>query len=522
MYLRLQCEEPEYYISEKFGNDINGDGSEEYPFKTLDRYFEANKIRNIDIIRIRFDADERSRERWADAPRCQIEKAFEEYMERLSKTGITITRIFEISENTNLPAATSSKIRDLHDHIGERVKVFGWVYRIRRESMKLMFLVLCDGTGLLQCVLADKLSQTADGLTLSTGSSIFVKGIVSRMTGGQTAPSDIVLHVDYWERLEFWESVAGLKSGFDADMQLDSRHLTIQNEKESKILRVISAVTSAFRDHYKACGFREVHPPTVMQTELEGGPRLFKFDNCGEPGYLTQSSQLHLETCVPYFGDCYCMDGHLLECLCIEAESPFIEMGDLMDQIEDLVCDVTQRVMEEAGDLVMEINPSFKAVPKKKFKRMVKCEIIPRLKSEKIFKEDGEPFGYHDDIPEKPRRELADKIGLPILMVEFPTAKTFYMQRFKGHPAFSKCVSLLMPGVGEILGGSVSMTEIKDLLADCEREGMDSDSCYRYTEQREFGACSHGGYGLDFEKFCIWLLGQHHIRDVCLYPRCKP
>ncbi|KAM7534298.1 hypothetical protein Aperf_G00000108466 [Anoplocephala perfoliata] len=521
-----------YYISEKFGNDISGDGSKEYPFKTLDRCFEANRMRNIDVIRIRIDADERSCKRWADAPRCQIEKAFEEYMERLSKAGITITRIFEISENTKLPAATSSKIRDLHDHIGERVIVFGWVYRIRRESKKLMSLVLRDGTGLLRCVLADKLSQTADALTLSTGSSVFVKGTVLKVSEGQTAPGDIELHADYWRAIIEIKAddLTSTAAESDVNMQLENSHLTIQNEKESKILKVISVVTSAFRDHYKARGFCEVHPPTVVQNEVEGGPKLFKIDNFGEPAFLTQSSQLHLETCTPYLGDCYCMvrsyraekDGQLLERLCIETESPFIKSYDLMNQIEDLVCDVTQRVMEEAGDLIMEINPGFKEVPKKMFKRMVKCEIIPRLKSEKIFKEDGEPFGFHDDIPEKPRRELADKIGLPILMVEFPTAKTFYMQRFKGHRAFSECVSLLMPGVGEILGGSVSMTEIKDLLADCEREGMDSDSCYRYTQQREFGACSHGGYGLDFEKFCTWLLGQHHIRDVCLYPRCKP
>ncbi|KAM7534092.1 hypothetical protein Aperf_G00000108489 [Anoplocephala perfoliata] len=521
----------EYYVSETFGNDASGDGSKEYPYKTLDRCFEANRIRNIDKIQIRIDADERSRERWADAPRCQIENAFEEYMERLRKAGITITRIFEISENTKLPAAISSKIRDLHDHIGERVIVFGWVYRIRRESMKLMSLVLRDGTGLLQCVLADKLSQTADAFTLSTKSSIFVKGTVSKVSEGQTAPGDIELHADYWEAIIKIKAddLTSIAAESDVNMQLENSHLTIQNEKESKILKVISVVTSAFRDHYKARGFCEVHPPTVVQNEVEGGPKLFKIDNFEEPAFLTQSSQLHLETCTPYLGDCYCMvrsyraekDGHLLERLCIETESPFIRSYVLMNQIEDLVCDVTQRVMEEAGDLIMEINPDFKT-PKRPLKFMSDLDVFEVLESEEIFNEDGELFESADEVPENRLHELADKNGLPILLIDFPSTKTFYMQRFKDHRGFTDSVILLMPGVGEILEGSVMTTKIKDLLADCEKEDIDSESSHRVNKGRDFGACSHGGYCLDFEKFCTWLLGQQHIRDVCLYPRSRP
>ncbi|KAM7534776.1 hypothetical protein Aperf_G00000108435 [Anoplocephala perfoliata] len=538
--------EPKNYVSKKLGDDTNGDGSKEHPFKTFNRFFEANGISGLAGVDIQIDAEESSGKQWTNASKNQIKKAFKAYRVRVNKAAnessaaVSNAIAAEIKEDLNLPAATRSKIRDLKDHIGERVQVFGWVHRIRRQSKKLMFLVLRDGSGFLQCVLVDDLSQTADGITLSTESSIFVKGIVSKVPEGQTAPGDIELHVDYWEVIGKApaggvESVVTDES--EIDLQLDYRHLMIRNEKESKILKVVSVVSGAFRDHYKARGFCEIQPPTLVQTQVEGGSTLFKFDYFGEPAFLTQSSQLYLETCIPSLGDCYCMvrsyraeksrtRRHLSEYLHIEAESPFIEFDDLLNQIEDIVCDVTERVMKEAGHLVMEINPGFK-VPKRPFMRLEYRKALEKLKSEKIFKEDGEPFEFGDDIPEKPERELTDRIGVPILMIKFPTTlKAFYMQRVKGDPSVTESVDLLMPGVGEIVGGSMRMTDIKDLLAGYKREGIDPEPYYWYTQQREFGTCSHGGYGLGFERFCTWLLGQYHIRDVCLYPRftsrCRP
>ncbi|VDL59074.1 unnamed protein product [Hymenolepis diminuta] len=539
------------YVSDKHGDDASGDGSEEHPYKTLHRLFEAMTLEKVPQLKIHVDATEKPEEKWAEISKTRLKKAVKNYKIQSQKsaaagqtvaasTVISTPTAVEVKENLSLPTAIKSKIRDLRTHLDKRVQVYGWVQAIRRQSKKLMFVVLRDGTGFLQCIFIDDLPQTADLLVLSTESTLFVKGFVSKVPDGQSSPGGIELHADYYEVIGKapaggLESVVTEQS--EVDLQLDNRHLMIRNEKESKILKVISAASLAFRDHYRARGFTEVHPPTLVQTEVEGGSTLFKIDYFGEPAFLTQSSQLYLETCIPSVGDCYCMARsyraeksrtrrHLSEYLHIEAESPFIDFNDLLNQIEDLVCDVTERIMKEVGDLVLEINPHFQQ-PKRPFLRLEYRDALKRLETEKIYKEDGETFKFGDDIPEKPEREMTDRIGVPILLTKFPTElKAFYMQRVKDDPLVTESVDLLMPGVGEIVGGSMRMTSIKDLLYGYDREGIDPTPYYWYTQQREFGTCPHGGYGLGFERFCTWLLGQYHIRNVCLYPRftgrCRP
>ncbi|KAH9279436.1 Asparagine--tRNA ligase, cytoplasmic [Echinococcus granulosus] len=535
-----------YYVSDKLGDDKLGDGSKENPFKTLRRLFETLRTDDIMHESIYID-DPDAEERWITVPRSRLKKAYKNYKLSLNKAGNATSTAtpstasaVEIKEDLTLPTAIRVKIRDLGEFVGKRVQVFGWAHRIRRQSKQLMFIILRDGTGLLQCLLAGDLPRTADGLTLSTESSIFVKGVVSKVPAGQKAPGGIELQVDYWECIG--KAPAGgveavVTEESEVDWQLDQRHLMLRSTKGCKITALVAIIGDAFRQHYKDRGFTEVHPPTLVQTQVEGGSTLFKLDFFGEPAYLTQSSQLYLETCLPVVGDCYCMvrsyraeksrtRRHLSEYVHIEAESPFIEFSDLLDQIEDLVVDVSERVMEKAGDLVLAMNPSFK-VPKKPFKRLEYRQALVELEKMALFKEGTDPFVFGDDIPELPERKLTDSMNCPILMIKFPTTlKPFYMQRVKGDPSVTESVDLLLPGVGEIVGGSMRMPEYDGLMEGYKREGIDPTPYYWYTQQREFGTCSHGGYGLGFERFCTWMLGQDHIRDVCLYPRftgrCRP
>lgn len=542
------------YTSEKNGNDETGDGSESNPFKTILKAMRhAGKEQNVVIYQDTREEGKKyepasksqlkkvqkilTREQYKDAEKQS--KIVEDEVKRLKN--LEDAKAVVIEEDKSLPAAKLIKIKDTVDHRDVRVKLFGWVHRLRRQGKALMFVTLRDGTGFLQCVLNDTLCQTYDALTLSTESSVQVFGVLKIVPEGKSAPNGHELHVDYWKLVG-----AAPPGGADSilneealpDVQLDNRHIMIRGENTSRILIMRSVLTQAFRDHYKDRGYCEVTPPTLVQTQVEGGSTLFKLDYFGEEAFLTQSSQLYLETCLPAMGDVYCIAQsyraeqsrtrrHLAEYSHVEAECPFITFDDLLDRLEDLICDVVDRVLKSPlGHLVKELNPDFK-MPTRPFKRMNYTDAIEYLRANGITKEDGSFYEFGEDIPEMPERKMTDAINEPIMLCRFPAEiKSFYMQRCADDSRLTESVDVLLPNVGEIVGGSMRIWNYEELLEGYGRENIDPKPYYWYTDQRKYGTCPHGGYGLGLERFLCWLLNRYHIRDVCLYPRflerCRP
>lgn len=385
---------------------------------------------------------------------------------------------------------------------GTRVRVLGRVHRLRSQK-GVIFLTLADGYGYLQCILTGDLVKTYDALTLTLETSIAIHGEMRAVPPKQHAPNDRELHADFYTVIG---RAAGDKEAIttrvapDADPQTlyDNRHLVLRGEMVSSVMKVRAATLRAFRQAFDENRMLEVTPPAMVQTQVEGGSTLFKFDYYGENAFLTQSSQLYLETCLPSLGDVFCVcpsfraeksltRRHLSEYTHIEAELDFITFTDLLDHLEAVICRVIDLTLGDPAikALINQLNPDFKP-PNRPFRRMKYSEAIDWLREHDIPNEEGKPHQFGDDIAEAAERKMTDMINQPIFLTHFPTEiKAFYMQRDESDRRVTESVDVLMPGVGEIVGGSMRMHDWDELMTAYKREGMDPSPYYWYTDQRK-------------------------------------
>lgn len=258
------------------------------------------------------------------------------------------------------------------------------------------FIELVDGYGHLQCIIsAGPLTQTYDALTFTQSTSLTLYGEMKKAPEGAKAPDNRELHVDYYEVLgsaptdleALTNKVSATQDPWESDM-LDNRHLVLRGDKASSVMKLRSEVDYAFRHLYKQMKIRQVSPPALVQTQVEGGSTLFGFNYYGEDSYLTQSSQLYLETVLPSMGNVYCIEKsfraeksltrrHLSEYTHIEAELDFITFEDLLTHLEEMICGVVDMVLadEELAGYVKQLNPGFQK-PSRPFMRMKYTDAI--------------------------------------------------------------------------------------------------------------------------------------------------
>ncbi|KAJ1547143.1 hypothetical protein HK096_004178 [Nowakowskiella sp. JEL0078] len=554
------------YVCEISGDDNAGKGTKEAPFKTSVKAVEsANGSTNLNIKVRKALTDE-----YSDISLAGLKKAkrtFENNVKKADNAAKKASTPAPVLDETqkleeakkvilkldeSLPKASKIKIRDSKAYRGSRIVVSGWVHR-NRSQKTISFLVLRDGTGYLQTVLTGNLAKSYDALTLTVESTIKVYGTLRELPADKTAPGGHELVADYWEILgkapgDSDAFTNKLNTESDPSVLLDQRHLVIRGEIASKVLKMRAFVLRAFRQYFDTRGVVEVSPPLMVQTQVEGGSTLFTFDYYGEKAflnikfyaYLTQSSQLYLETCLPSLGDVYCLSEsfraeksltrrHLSQYTHCEAEMAFITFEDLLDFVEKMVVFVVNTVINdpEASQVLKELNPNF-LVPKMPFRRMNYSDAIKWLADHDVINEDtGKPYQFGEDIPEKPERFMTDTINEPILLCRFPAEiKSFYMKRDPKDPRLTESVDVLMPNVGEIVGGSMRISDLQELFEGYKREGIDPTPYYWFTDQRKYGTSEHGGFGLGIERFLAWILNRHSVREVCLYPRfmgrCQP
>lgn len=394
-----------------------------------------------------------------------------------------------LAEDKNLPKATKIHLGETRPEVvklgsgerskevdysdpnrGTRVRVMGRVHRMR-DQKSVLFITLRDGHGYLQCVLTGDLVKTYDALTLTRESSVEITGEMWEVPPGAHAPDNRELHADYWRVIGKApggeEAITNLvQAKGDAQTLLDRRHLVLRGEQASAVMFVRDAVEHAFNVKYHELGYVKVSPPALVQTQVEGGSTLFSLDYYQEKAYLTQSSQLYLETAIPFAGNVYCIEKsfraeksltrrHLSEYTHVEAELDFITFDDLLEHLEDMICGVIDIVLDNPryAKMIKELNPDF-TKPERPFMRMRYSDAVEWLIKHEIPNEEGEPHKFGDDIAEAAERRMTDIINKPIFLTHFPVEiKAFYMQKDPADKRVTESVDCLMPGVGEIVGG---------------------------------------------------------------------
>jgi len=436
-----------------------------------------------------------------------------------------------------LEDAVRCEVKDItKDKIGQKVVFNGWIYKTQQLATKTFFVVYSGGH------FAKCLSSQSESLDITKYTSVEVTGEVkANFTKKDSFPCEI-----HAEKI----SVYGKKApslGIDIENTseshlLDNAHILIREPERAAVLAARAQLLRVVRNYYHGKEYVEITPPTLVQTQVEGGSTLFPLDYFGEKAFLTQSSQLYLETVVPLFNRAYCIASsyraeksntrrHLSEYTHVEAEIAWTDFEGLLSEIEDITVAIVEGFNSTCVPILKQygVRADEALVPKKPFKRVTHREAIDFLRKECVKQEDGSEFTYSDDIPDASERYLCDKIGQgqPIFLIRFPAEmKSFYMERY-GDGLTNSC-DLLYPGVGEVVGGSMRIQSAEELLEGFRREGIESGPYKFYTDQYVFGPSPHGGYGLGFERILMALMPVlvPKVRFACLYPRfngrCTP
>src|SRR5665647_2452616 len=422
----------------------------------------------------------------------------------------------------------STRISGLSSEVGTNVTVRGWVTTVR-SSGKVAFLVLRDGTGLLQCVLvksavAQEVWDRFAQLTLET--SVAVTGEVrpdARAPGGyELGVTDLAIigesPLDY--------PIQPKEHGID--FLLDHRHLWLRSSRQRAIARIRHETEQAMRDFFYERDFTLVDTP-ILTAAIGERSGLFATEYFDEgTAYLAQTGQLYGEAAAAALGKIYCFGPtfraeksktrrHLSEFWMIEPEVAFNDSNDNMNLQEEFVSYVVQRVLErkraELDELERDTSKLETVVGP--FPRIDYSDAI------KILESKGSSAKWGDDLGAEDESLLVEGHDRPVFIFNYPKeAKAFYMKENPADPRTVLCDDLLAPeGYGEIIGGSQREDDYNKLLKRIEEEGLPVEAYGWYLDLRKYGTFVHSGFGLGLERTVAWICGLPHLREAIAFPR---
>ncbi|MCL2556217.1 MAG: asparagine--tRNA ligase [Firmicutes bacterium] len=440
------------------------------------------------------------------------------------------------------------------DFIDTKVTVCGWV-RTSRDSKNMAFLELNDGTCLkhLQIVL-DKsaLNQIQDGI-LDLGAALKIEGILVKSQNGDSievnAEKIIILGrcpLDY--------PLQKKRHGLDYLRTIP--HLRLRTNTFNAMLRIRDAVSIAIHEYFSANNYVWVHTPILTGSDCEGAGEVFrvtthawdaKFKN--EDAYsksdffakqagLTVSGQLEGEMAAMALGKIYTFGPtfraeksnttrHAAEFWMIEPEIAFAELEDILEVAEELIKYIIGAVLDKCETEIKLFDAHFenglidklRGVLSSDFEVLTYTKAIDLLKKAKGI-EFKFPIEWGLDLQTEHERYITEVIfKKPVFVTDYPMGiKSFYMKQNADGKTVA-ATDLLLPGIGEIIGGSQREDDYDKLLKAIKDRGMNAEDYKEYLELRKFGSCPHGGFGLGLERILLYITGIGNIRDVQLFPR---
>ena len=435
------------------------------------------------------------------------------------------------TETVSAASAPVIRISDAGHHAGEQVQIQGWLYNLRKSG-KIVFPIVRDGSGLMQCVavkssLPEDVFEGLKGLTQE--SSLTVSGTVRaepRAPGGyelDVSAVHVIQHVSEEHPYPITLKDHGV------DFLMDHRHLWLRSRRQHAAIRVRHEVIKGIRDYFDSHGFTLVDTPIFTPAACEGTTTLFEVDYFGdEKVYLTQSGQLYNEANAMAFGKVYCFGPtfraeksktrrHLTEFWMVEPEMAYADLEEIKRVAEELIVFVAGRVLENRQEelKVLERDVAKIEAIRAPFPRMSYDDAV------KILQAKGSEIQWGGDFGNTDETLLTQDFDRPVIVDRYPTEiKAFYFQPDEQRPEVALGVDVIAPeGYGEIVGGGQRIHDLALIEKRLAEHDLPREAFEWYLDLRRFGTVPHGGFGMGVERFVAWMCGLEHVRETIAYPR---
>lgn len=435
---------------------------------------------------------------------------------------------------------------------GSEVTVCGWV-RTARDSKNMAFIELNDGTSLkhLQIVI-DKASElNYDQEALRLGTSLKVSGTV--VEGREGVPEINAKEIVVLGRCPLEYPLQ--KKRHTLEFLRTMPHLRGRTNTFNAVLRVRSVLAEAIHQYFQDRNYVYVNTPLITGSDCEGAGEMFQVTTIGysndyknEDEYyaadffgrragLSVSGQLEGEMAAMAMGKIYTFGPsfraensntpkHLAEFWHVEPEIAFAELPDVIAVAEEMVKTVIRTVLDKCPDEMQFFDQHFEKGLIARLEELISHDFgtVTYTEAIRLLKESGEEFVYPVewgcDLQTEHERYISEKVfGKAVFVTDYPKEiKSFYMKQNPDGKTVA-AVDLLVPGVGEIIGGSEREADYDKLITAMKERNMNLDLYSDYLDLRRFGSVPHGGFGLGFERLIMYVTGVSNIRDVILFPR---